>query len=430
MNAPPEGVVEGQDFVLRRGSAITGRVRNREGELLSGVSVTAWGWVMGSEGDMEWVQRNEVRTDNEGMFVLDGLRDGSYEVNFQCTGYANLEMPGLATGTRDLQVTLLPNARLEGLVLESDGVTPIPTFTIKVFQEVDGDGNPLEAANMVQSQDFADREGKFLLKDVPEGQGALVATSGNKVSRRLGGIVVAAGGSVANLRLQLAVGGRLKVTVRDATGTALKDANVSAGRRQPDGSFMNEYWSQTDPEGIAMFAAMSDGTWTLWANYAGKVQETKVVNVGAGVEAELEMVLRVGGTVVIQVKDPRGNPVDGATVSLSDAATGQDLPMDWGKIWQAAWRKYGGRVDWDKVQYDATHTDLEGRFVQENVKPGVVKVRVGKEGFLEKTVTVTVQDGVEVDVPVPLDALPDPNAPPPPVPGPGAAGEGDGTGGR
>ncbi len=428
MNAPPEGEIEGQDFVLRRGSAITGRVRNREGEALSGVSVTAWGWVMGSEGTMEWVQRNEVRTDQDGQFVLDGLRDGSYEVNFQSTGYAPLEMPGLATGTRDLQVTLLPNAKLGGLVLESDGVTPVPTFTLRVYLEVDGDGNPLGPGNMVQSQDFADREGKFLLKDVPEGQVALVAVSGNKISRRLGGIVMAAGGSAENLRLQLSVGGRLKVTVRDTAGTVLKNANVSAGRLQPDGSFMNEFWSQTDNDGIAMFAAMADGTWTLWANYFGKVQETRTINVGSGVEAELDMVLRLGGSLLVQARDGKGAPLEGAAVSFTDPATGQELPLDWGRIWQAAWQKYGGRVDWEKVQHDATHTDAEGRLLRENVKPGPVKVRVGKEGLVEKVVSITVQDGFELDVPVTLEPVPDPAAAaaaPPPPPPEGGGGNGD-----
>lgn len=413
LTAPREGEIEGQDFLMRKGSAITGRVRNRGGELLPGVSVTAWGWVMGSEGMMEWVQRNEVRTDTEGLFVMDGLRDGSYELNFQCTGYAPLQMPGIATGTRDLQVNLQPNARVEGVVLEADGVTPVPTFSLRVYLEVDGDGNPQGPGNQIQGQDYADREGKFVLKDVPEGQIALLAVSGNKISRRLGGIVVAAGGVVNDLRLQLSVGGRLKVTVRDSGGAALKDAQVAAGRLQPDGSFMNEYWSQTDAEGIAMFAAMADGQWSLWANYHGKVQETKTVNVGGGVEAEIDMVLRLGGALLVQVRDGKGAPVEGATVSVLDASTGQELPLDWGRIWQSAWEKYGGRVDWGRVQREATQTDAEGKHQRQSLKPGAVKVRVRKEGFVEKTVPATVQDGYEIDVPIQMEAVPDPNAPAP-----------------
>jgi hypothetical protein len=409
VNAPAAGDIEGQDFVLRKGSTITGRVRNREGDLLAGVSVTAWGWVMGSGGQMEWVQRNEVRTDQEGLFVLDGLRDGSYEINLATSGYAPLQMPGIAAGTRDLQVTLMPTARIEGVVLESDGATPVPTFQVKVYLEVDGEGNPLGPGNNVNNQDFADREGKFVLKDLPDGQIAVVAVSGNKISRRIGGITVASGTVVEGVRLQLSVGGRLKVTVRDAAGTALRHANVSAGRLQPDGNFMNEHWAQTDEAGAAVFAAMADGTWTLWSNHHGKVQETKVVHVGGGVEAEVEMVLRVGATLVVQVRDREGRPVPGAAVTFYDES-GQEVPLDWGRLWQAAWEKSGGNVDWEQVQREAGQTDASGRITREAVKPGQVKVVVRKEGFVERTVAVAARDGSVHDVPVSLEPVPDPAA--------------------
>jgi protocatechuate 3,4-dioxygenase beta subunit len=409
VNAPPEGEVPGQDFVMRKGSTITGRVRNRAGDLLPGVSVTAWGWVMGSEGRMEWVQRGEVRTDAEGLFVLDGLRDGTYQVNLSCTGYAPQEMSGIATGTRDLPITMLPNARVEGTVFESDGVTPVPSFTVRVFLEVDGDGNPQGAANQVQTQDFADREGKFSLKDVPEGQLALVAVSNNKISRRLGGIVVAAGGEVTGLRLQVAVGGRLRVVVRDAAGTVLKGANVNAGRFLADGSFQNEHWAQTDAEGVASFAAMADGTWTLWANYQGKVQESRTVSVGGGVEAEVDMVLRMGGSLLVRVTDTRGAAVADASVSIRDAA-GNEVPVNWNAVWQEAQRRAGGWVDWNRVQHEATHTDAQGRLLRPGIRPGAATVHVSRQGYPAKSATFTVEDGFEIDAPVVLEAPPDPDA--------------------
>ncbi len=416
VNAPQDGVVEGQDFVLRRGSSITGRVRNREGEFLPGVSVTAWGWVMGSEGRMEWVQRSEVRTDQEGLFLLDGLRDGSYELNLACTGYAPQQLGGITAGTRDMQVTMLPTARVEGVVYESDGVTPVPTFQIRVYLEVDGDGNPLGPGNNINNQDFADREGKFVLKDLPDGQIALVAVSGNKISRRLGGLVVASGSAVEGLRLQLSVGGRLKVSIRDVAGTPLKNANVSAGRMQPDGSWMNEYWAQADESGTAVFAAMADGAWTLWANYQGKVQETKVVHVGGGVEAEVDMVLRVGGTLVVHVRDAAGQPLPGVNVRFFDESTGQEIPLDWGRLWQSAWEKYGGRVDWEQIQRDAHQTDASGRITRESVRPGQVKVVARRDGFVEKAVVVTSRDGMVQDTSLSLDPVPDPDGAPPKAP--------------
>jgi hypothetical protein len=332
-------------------------------------------------------------------------------------------MGGITAGTRDLQVTMLPTARVEGVVYESDGVTIVPSFQIRVYLEVDGQGNPLGPGNNINNQDFADREGKFVLKDLPDGQIAIVAVAGNRISRRLGSIVVASGSAVTGLRLQVSVGGRLKVSVRDSAGTPLKNASVSAGRLQPDGSFMNEFWAQADEGGTAVFAAMADGSWTLWANYQGKVQETKVVHVGGGVEAEVEMVLRVGGTIVALVKDPSGQPVPGAQVSFIDEATGQELPVDWGRLWQDAWQKYGGRVDWEQIQREANQTDASGKITRPSVKPGPIKVVARKEGFVERSVVVTSRDGFVQDVTLSLEAVAEPGAAPGNSPAAGGAPE-------
>jgi protocatechuate 3,4-dioxygenase beta subunit len=404
LQAPAEGEVDGQDFVLRKGSVITGRVRDREGKAVAGVSVTAWGWVQGSEGRMEWVQRSEVRSDEEGLFILDGLRDGSYQLQITCPGYAQQDMPGIAAGTREIPVTLLPMAKLEGRVFEADGVTPVPTFNLKVYMEVDGDGNPQDPGNQIREQDFADREGKFSLQDVPAGQFAITATSGNRVSLRLGGIVVGAGTIVTDLRLSVVLGGKLRVLVRDLLGTPLHNAQVNAARRLPDGNYVYEYWAQTDKEGVASFAAMADGTWTIFADYSGRVQANGVVNVGGGVEAEMELVMRVGGSVLVHARDAKGAAVEGALVRFFEVGTGNELQPDWGRIWQRAWERTGGRnVDWNQIQREATHTNAEGRLLRESLKPGKVRVVLAREGFRPAEGTADVDDGYEIDLSLTLE---------------------------
>jgi protocatechuate 3,4-dioxygenase beta subunit len=409
--APREGEIEGLDFVLRKGSVISGRITNREGGPVSGASVTAWGWVMGSEGRMEWNQRSEVRSDENGNFEMDGLRDGAYQLQFTCPGYAELSMDGIQAGTRGMGVTLLPMAKIEGRVFEADGVTPVPTFSLKVYMEVDGDGNPQQPGNQVRDQEFADREGKFSLQDVPAGQFAIVATSGAKVSRRLGGLVVGPGTVAGDLRISVSLGGKLRVTTRDAQGTALQGVNVSAARRLPGGEWIYEYWAQTDKDGVAQFAAMTDGNWTLFAQHQGRVQENASVVVGAGVEAELDMVLRLGGTVRVAVTYADGAPIEGVQVNFYDDATGEELPIDWNKIYRRAWEQGGGRqVDWARLQREATHTGFDGRLLRESVRPGRVRVELRKQGLQDGTVVVQVHDGFELPLPTVMMPVEDPNA--------------------
>jgi len=411
--APAQGEIAGLDFVLRKGGSITGRVRNQAGEPLQGVSVTAWGVVVGSEGNMEWVQRAEVRTDADGLFLMDGLRDGTYQLNFQCTGLAQQILQGISTGTRELPVTMLPNARLEGRVVDTDGTTPVPAFKVRMYMEIDARGNRSGPGNMQREQEFADREGKFVLQDVPEGLWAIVAVSGNKVSARFGGIVVVAGATVSDLRLILSVGGRLKVTVRDSVGTALQGAGISAGRSMPDGSFQNEFWGQTDAEGTVSFAAMPDGTWVLYGDHQGRVRQSRTVNIGGGVDAEVEMTLRAGGSILVHASDGKGAPVAGADVTFQEGATGTILQPDWGRIWQKAYEKSGGtgRVDWQKVMEEATKTSAQGLLLRETLPPGTVTVTLRKQGLKEWKGTAQVLEGFEIDCHGTLEPLPDPAAP-------------------
>ena len=409
--APREGEIEGMDFVLRKGSVISGRIVNREGLPVAGASATAWGWVMGSEGRMEWNQRSEVRSDEQGNFEMDGLRDGAYQIQFSCPGYAELAMDGIQAGTRGMSVTLLPMARIEGRVFESDGVTPVPTFMLKVYMEVDGDGNPQAPGNQVRDQEFADREGKFSLQDMPAGQFAVVASSGNKVSHRVGGLVVGPGTVAGDLRITVSVGGKLRVTTRDAEGTLLQGVNISAARRLPGGEWVYEYWAQTDKDGIASFAAMTDGNWTLFAQHQGRVQTNASVNVGAGVEAELDMVLRVGGSILVTARDASGAPIEGVVVSCFDDATGEELQIDWNRLWHRAWERSGGRnVDWNQLQREATHTGFDGRLLRESVKPGRVRVELRKQGLKDFTAIAQIHDGFQFPLSATLEPAVDPNA--------------------
>jgi hypothetical protein len=195
------------------------------------------------------------------------------------------------------------------------------------------------------------------------------------------------------------VGGKLRVTVRDPGRNPLQNAQVNAARRLPDGNFVYEYWAQTDKDGIASFAAMADGTWTIFANHQGTVQENAVVSVGGGVEAELEMTLRIGGSVLVHARDAGGAPVEGARVAFLDADSGAEIQPDWGRIWQRAWQENGGRnVDWNRLQHDATHTDAQGRLLREALKPGRVRVVLSKEGLRSAAGTAEVQDGYEIDL--------------------------------
>ncbi len=418
--APAAGEVAGLDFLLRKGGAITGVVRSLEGLPLQGANVNAWGWVIQSDGSRSWNQRSDVRTDEQGVFVLDGLRDGSYQVNVTLTGFQAASLSGISAGTRELQVTLEPSARIEGVVVEADGTTPCPAFSLKVVQERTEEGDPAQEQNVVIDQEFADREGKFVVQDLARGQYALYAVAASKISRRVEGIFLTPGARISALRLVLAEGGRLKVVVRDPAGSTLQGASVSVGRDRGGGDVNYQFWAQSNQEGEASFAALPDGAWFVNADFQGRLRANRRVVLGSGSEIDLDITLRVGGAVLVAVVDAAGAPVADAGVQFFEREGGPAIELNWSQIWQEAMhRNPGGRIDWQAAQRMATRTDGTGHLRRQSLPPGSLFVTVEREGYERAAATVNSIDGYEVDLRVTLRPVEPPEGT--------APGSGDGT---
>jgi protocatechuate 3,4-dioxygenase beta subunit len=405
LQGPATGEVPGLDFVLRRGGVITGWVRSLAGEPVVGATVNAWGWVVQSDGTQSWAQRSDVRSNDEGYFVLDGLRDGAYQVNIEATGFTGEGLGGIAAGARDLQITLHPTARIEGRVLELDGVTPVPNFTIKVVQEMDNEGNPANEENVIAEQEFADREGKFLLQNLTRGQVAIYAVAGNRISRRREGIFVTPGGLVDNVLLVVSEGGRLRVRVRDHGGSAVDKAYVSAGVRTANGQVNYQHGTRTNDQGEAVIVALPEGAYELYANH-GDVQATKSVVVASGVETEADLTLKLGAAVAMHVVDSEGRPVEGAQVDFFDREGGEQIQLNWSKLWRKAQARYGNNIDWNEIQRAARQTDASGYLLREGVPDGSVFVSVNMQGFKPAGSTVRTIDGFQVEHRIVLEAAP------------------------
>ncbi len=395
-----EGSMEGQEFTLRRGTSITGRVAGAEGKALEGANVNAWGWNRGSDGSWSWTQRTDVRTDPEGKFVLDGLREGGYTLNVNLSGFMAFSQSGVAAGTRELQVVLQPNPRVEGVVVEIDG-KPCPTFRLRVLLEAAADGTPARGQNVILDQEFADREGKFSLRDLQPGQVSIEAISGTKIAPRVHGVFLRAGTVVEGLRLMLGEGGRLEVRVRDAAGAPLNGANVSAGRMLPDGVIQGEHGAQAGEDGKVVFTALTDGTWVVQAQFQGKVRGSKTVQVVGGAETVVDLVLRIGGNILVKVVDKDGKPVEGVYVRFLDREGGGDLEFDWSRLWERANRdqQAGRRVDWGALWRSAQYTAADGHLRREGLTPGPAFVTLFHKDYDPASAPVTVIDGFEVDLP-------------------------------
>ncbi|MHC4922966.1 MAG: carboxypeptidase-like regulatory domain-containing protein [Planctomycetota bacterium] len=143
--------------------------------------------------------------------------------------------------------------------------------------------------------------------------------------------------------------------------------------------------------------ALQDGDWTVTAQFRSRLRETVEVSLGGGVEMELDMILRVGGTIVVHVRDADGMPVPGARVNYVDAATGRHLSVDWGRLWSSMRQRYGNNINWQEINRLAYQTDDDGLNFREGLPPGEIRVTVSKNGYTTNVGTVRVLDGFEVD---------------------------------
>ena len=117
----------GVDILLRKGLAISGRVLLPDGSPASGSRVRVW-----SDAD----QRSaSARTAEDGSFTVENLKPGTYSVSASAPrgsgpgpdrpsplNVREATVPGVAAGTRSLEIRLVPGVSITGIVVTEAGV--------------------------------------------------------------------------------------------------------------------------------------------------------------------------------------------------------------------------------------------------------------------------------------------------------------------
>lgn len=102
------------NFGLRPGHSLGGALRSSDGRPIAGARVEAW--PMTASGQPLLAQSHA-----DGGFVVHGLTAGSHRLRVFARGFQNLDLPDLVPTRLDLQLTLLPRARLSVTVRGDDG---------------------------------------------------------------------------------------------------------------------------------------------------------------------------------------------------------------------------------------------------------------------------------------------------------------------
>ena len=253
--------------------------------------------------------RFTVTTDGNGQFSVDDVFVGSFSVSAAdpasgLGGFASdaLEFDGEEVA---VTVTLMPAGTLTGTILESDGSTPAPGSVV-TLQPSDREAT-------------ADAAGVYRFDNLPLGNYTLNAVNPANGDRGRGTSAISIADEVVTTDLVLNGLGAVNVTVVDAGGLPVPDAQVLLTSRTVFGGTLE---AMTDATGRAAFANVLAGPFAVSAMdplelLGGSIESNLLV----GETLELTVSLESAGNIVGTVLAADGvTPVPNIRVRLSPVA--------------------------------------------------------------------------------------------------------------
>jgi uncharacterized GH25 family protein len=265
---------------------------------------------------------------------------GRYEVVLETPGPYTCMVQSGESGTqasRKVDVTDAPaqtvdfelaGGRIAGRVLDPDG-DPLEGVSLSLSREGSAGGS---AGLAMHGNDDSDDEGRFQFLDLSPGTYSVVATpstwrwnSGSKdyASARRDGIVVPESGSAPEIELRLMRGGSIEGVIRLASGVEVEDAQLSA--RDENGKITRSWFNRVSGDGRYRISNLAPGTWTVTAISGDEaVLDAGPARVTAGESAKLDLELRPGSRLEVQVTDGEEKRKVGASFELRDSR-GRDV---------------------------------------------------------------------------------------------------------
>ncbi len=112
------------EFRLGPGQTLRGRVVDRDGKPLEGVTVQAMNWK--AHMSLDW----KTKTDAEGRFTWDSAPSEPVLLTLTKPGYIMLGQREFRAGKGETQVTMYPPLRIRGKVVDARSGQPVPRFTV------------------------------------------------------------------------------------------------------------------------------------------------------------------------------------------------------------------------------------------------------------------------------------------------------------
>lgn len=309
-----------------------------------------------------------------GRFTFTGLAEGNYTIYALSPGYSPLVAPGIAAGTKDVQLTLENYSVLSGTVVDAKTGAPVTDFSVHYRMQYYApfDTNGVESG----SGRFSSTDGAFRMEKVPMSP-LSVQVGAEGYAPWSTTLAAPENGEEYTIAAELSSAAQITGTVRDTSGKPIAAAAIQAGTSRTTADDAGTFTL----EGLAAGEEVS-----LIAEANGYARTTVVVTPGAG-EA-LDIVLSQGGSLRIRASS-EGQPLLQFNVTI---------------------RSLVGNGNALTAQFV---TAIEGEAVAQHVAPGDVEIILmmpvnGQPSRFSSAATVhaVVEEGQETQVEIAAEPAP------------------------
>ncbi|MFA6242104.1 MAG: carboxypeptidase-like regulatory domain-containing protein [Candidatus Hydrogenedentales bacterium] len=313
---PPEPI----KTALTGSMVLSGLVSASDGKPLAGIHVTAHG-----EDDKLIFAGGDATTDKNGIFLIEGLPEGSYRLSAHDSDYYGAPpLEGIKTGTRNASIQLTRRERIEGRVVHATTNTPIGDFALgqmsdKVLKN-SGLNWPImrRLRALVKMQSMYDPVGKFLLQRGAAGDTYILVTAEGCAPEYVQ--VPEPRQDASPITVELKPEARVSGMVvsndnKPIEGAQIYDSPIIASEQVEP--FRMSPVAQSDANGSFTVAGLPDGPLTLSAYHANHGFASADVTLTAGETTPVTVTLSGGATLKGTVRCG-GQPVAGQRVRVME----------------------------------------------------------------------------------------------------------------
>jgi len=316
------------DFKLSPGLDIAGTVVNPKGEPVAGASITI------SALSQKSRLMEKTATDDDGYFIVSGIKAGPYAVMVDAQGYLKIDEKPIQAGEKDLEFTLESQGRVYITVIDKNN-RPLPNYHVNLkaaFEGQDRYGNAI-----VKKPVRGAKDGTVLVAGVnPMTYVAEIYASGHakKFSERF--TITEAQTEPPRITVNLDSGGTIAGVVTDLKGKPISGITVIT---RPDGMIDNPFLQifqvpytitkrsgKTNKNGQFRFELMNPGKYQLKLSSKDYCAVyVQGIEVAIGQVAESNDIQMTRGCSISGITKVNGQPTGQVKVNIS-AVRSKDSP--------------------------------------------------------------------------------------------------------